>query len=192
MTRDDKKRGQRFAKLERTTTRVAVGLVIAGPVLGMAAGVLGALEVYPYEHTMTVALTSMLVPIGLALLVGAVVGLYVLGGAKLAPFGAVFVAGFAALVYGIVAGATTWFDVGVGLLTICGGVFYLAGVVSGRAPAAAHNTSGLGVAVVGGPVVAVAGQLLGQWGLLLFGAMAFGCGVGGVLGHWWVVRRRPE
>ena len=57
-----------------------MGLVIAGVVLGLVAIVLGSAEVFPYEHTMPVALTAMLAPIGLALLIGAVGGLYMMGG----------------------------------------------------------------------------------------------------------------
>jgi hypothetical protein len=40
-----------------------------------------------------------------------------MGGWKVAPFGVVFVAGFAALVYGIADSEALWRDIGVGLGT---------------------------------------------------------------------------
>lgn len=192
MTPGNAERRKRLAGWERTATRVGVWLVVAGPVLGVAAALLGALEVYPYEYAAGVALTAMLVPVGLALLVGAVCGLYVMAGPRVAPFGVVFVAGFAALVYGIVQADVLWRDIGVGLLAISGTVFYLAGVVSERAPIPMLNTWGRGGAMIGGAVLAVVGHRYDQWALLLFGAMALGCGAGSVLGRWWLARRQPR
>jgi hypothetical protein len=174
----------RSERLEKIATRWAVGLVIAGLPLALLAGVLGAAEVYPYEYAETVALIALLVPIGLALLIGAVGGLYLMGGWKIAPFGVVFVGGFAALTYGLVVADVVWRDIGVGLLAFSGAVFYLAGVLAARVPRAALNLWGNVGAVVGGAALAVLGHLTGFWGLLLFGAMAFGCAAGGLLGRW--------
>jgi hypothetical protein len=179
----------RLDRLEKIATRWAVGLVIAGFVLALLAGVLGAAEVYPYEYTETVALIALLVPIGAALLIGAVGGLYMMGGRKIAPFGVVFVGGFAALTYGLVVADVLWRDIGVGLLAFSGAVFYLAGVLAARVPRAALNLWGNAGALLGGAALAAVGHLLGQWPLLLVGAMAFGCAVGGLVGLL-LVRRR--
>lgn len=179
----------RLDKLEKTATRWAVGLIIAGFVLALLAGVLGAAEVYPYEYTETVALVALLVPIGSALLIGAVGGLYIMGGWKIAPFGVVFVGGFAALTYGLVVADVVWRDIGVGLLALSGAGFYVAGVLSARVPPSVLNLWGNTGALVGGAALAVLGHVTDFWGLLLFGAMAFGCAVGGLLGRW-LARRR--
>lgn len=182
-------RMERLAGFEKTATRVAVGLVIAGPVLALIAGVLGAAEIYPYEYAMTVGLIVMLVPIGLALLIGAVGGLYIMGGLKIAPLGVIFVAGFAALVLGIATADVLWRDLGVGLLAFSGSVFYVFGVISDRTPPAALNRwANAGVFVVGA-VIGVVGHIINSWPVLLFGAMAVGCSAGGLVGHWSVRRR---
>ncbi|MFI7680714.1 hypothetical protein [Actinophytocola sp. NPDC049390] len=178
-------------RFEKTATRWAVGLIIAGVVLALVAIVLGSAEVFPYEYTTAVSLTAMLVPIGLALLIGAVGGLYVMGGPKVAPFGVVFVGGFAALVYGIAVTDLLWRDIGVGLLALSGAGLFVAGVVSKRLPPAVGALWVNGGALVGGAVLAVVGHVLGYWPLLLFGAMAFGCAAGGLLGRL-LVRRTPS
>jgi hypothetical protein len=114
--------------------------------------------------------------------------LYLMGGWKVAPFGVVFVAGFAALVYGIAESEALWRDIGVGLLAVTGAVFYAFGVISERVPPGVLHLWGHSGALVGGAVIAVIGHLIGYWGLLLFGAMAVGCAAGGLLGRWWVSR----
>ncbi|WP_328993289.1 hypothetical protein OG394_03145 [Kribbella sp. NBC_01245] len=179
---------ERLAHFEKSATRVAVGLVIAGPVLGIVAAALGAAEVYPYEYAMTVSIAAMVAPIGLALLLGACGGLYIMGGWKVAPFGVIFVAGFGALVYGIAVGDTRWRDIGVGLLALSGAVFYTIGAMSRRIPPTFRYLWGHTGALVGGAVVAVIGHLSGAWPVLLFGGMAVGCAAGGLLGRWWVGR----
>lgn len=176
-------RTQRLAGFEKSATRVAVGLVIAGPVLGIVAAALGAAEFYPSDYGGTVTLTAALTPVGLALLIGACGGLYIMGGWKVAPFGVVFVAGFAALVYGIADSEALWCDIGVGLLAVSGAVFYAFGVISQRVPPAMLHLWGHFGALVAGAVIAVIGQLIGYWGLLLFGAMAVGCAAGGLVGR---------
>lgn len=182
-------RTQRLARFEKSATRVGVGLVIAGPVLGIVAGVLGAAEIYPYEYATAVSLTAMCAPIGLALLIGACGGLYMMGGWKVAPFGVIFVAGFGALVYGIAEADARWRDIGVGLLALSGAVFYTFGVMSKRIPPTFLYLWGHSGALVAGAVIAVIGYLSGTWQLLLFGGMAVGCATGGLLGRWWASRR---
>lgn len=176
---------------EKALTRLAVGLVIASPVLAIGAGVLGAAEVYPYDYAMTVALVAGLTPIALALLIGAVGGMYVMGGWKLAPMGVVFVAGFGALALGILTASLWWRDVGVGLLALSGAVFYALGVTSGRIPPSVLARWANPGAILVGAVVAIVGHRLAAWYLLLFGALAVGCGIGGLLGRWWVGRQAP-
>lgn len=176
-------RGDRLDRLEKKATKWAMWLIAVGVVLAFVAIVLGSAEVFPYEHTMPVALTALLAPIGAALLIGAVGGLYIMGGWKLAPVGVVFVAGFAALVYGLVDADVTWRDVGVGLLALSGAVFFLAGVTAERVPSTALNLWGNAGALAVGAALAVLGHVLDYWGLLLFGAMAFGCAAGGLLGR---------
>lgn len=183
MASDKAQRKQDLAKFEKRATRIAVGLVIAGIVLPLVAGVLGSAEIFPYEHTLAVALIAMIVPIGSALLIGAMGGLYIMGGWKLTPFGIVFVAGFGALVYALMTANDRWLLVGVGLLAVSGAAFYAAGTASGRAPVSARKTWGSTGALVGGAVAAVVGYLTGYWWLLLIGAMAVGCGTGALIGR---------
>lgn len=178
-----------MAEFEQPATRVAVGLVIAGPVLGIVAGMFGAAEVYPYDYALPVALGVMGGCIGVALLIGASGGLYVMAGPRAAPLGLVFVAGFAALVVGIATSDATLRDLGAVLLGASGAIFYAVGIVSGRAPGAAVATWGTAGSIVGGVVLAMVGRALGMWPVLLFGAMAAGCGIGGMAGRWWVRRQ---
>lgn len=190
MPSDKAQRKQDLAKFEKRATRIAVGLVIAGFVLPLVAGVLGSAEIFPYEHTMTVALVALSVPIGSALLIGAMGGLYIMGGWKLTPFGVVFVAGFAALVYALTTANDSWLLISAGLLGISGAAFYAAGTASGRAPHSARKTWGSATSLAGGAVAALAGYLTGYWWLLLFGTMAAGCGTGILIGRWQAGRRR--
>jgi hypothetical protein len=183
-------RRQRLARLEKKLTRIAVALVIAGPVLGMGAGALGAAEVYPYDYALPVAIAAMCAPIGIALLIGAAGGLYIMGGARVAPLGVVFVAGFAALVAGL-AGNDALRDLGVVLLAASGAVFYAVGVVSARAPEAVVASWGNVGSIAVGVLVAGVGRAVDAWSVMLFGAMAAGCGIGSVAGRWWV-RRAAE
>jgi hypothetical protein len=190
MAPDRAQRRQHLANLEKKATRIAVGLVIAGFVLALVAIVLGSAEVFPYEYTVTVALTTMFVPVGLALLIGAMGRLYILGGWKVTPFGIVFVAGFAALVYALATADAGWRLAGVGLLAISGAAFFTAGTASGRAPVSARNTWGSAGSLVGGAATTVVGYLIDYWWVLLFGAMAVGCGIGVLIGRWQAGRRR--
>ncbi|SDS08631.1 hypothetical protein [Microlunatus soli] len=182
-------RRRRLEPFEKNATRLAVALVIAGPVLGLGAGMLGAAEIYPFEYATVVAIIVMCSLIGLALMIGAVGGLFIMGGPKAAPFGVVFVAGFGLLVAGLVLGDAVLRDLGVVLLAISGAVFYLVGFGSGDATPSAVSRWGHPIAVAAGLVVAVVGHLVGAWWLLLLGAMAFGCGLGVVIARWWYSRR---
>ena len=183
-------RRQSLAGFEKNATRIAVALVLAGPVLGVAAAGLGAAEVYPYDYAMTVALVAMLVPIGLALLLGACGGLYLMAGLRAAPLGIIFVAGYAGLVYGLVVGDNLWSYLGIGLLGISGGVFYAIGLATRESSPTVIMTWSHPLVLAGGAVVAGVGHLTGIWGLVLAGAMAVGCGLGGIVGHWWAGRGR--
>lgn len=189
MTPDKAERRQRLAGFEKKATRIAIGLIIAAVPLGLIAAMLGAAEVYPSEYATPVGIAATLAPIGLALLIGAVGGLYIMGGWKVAPFGVVFVAGFAGLVYGIGVDAALWRLVGAGLLGISGAAFYAVGTLSARVPIAMLNLWGNTGALVAGTLVAVLGYVTDIWGLLLFGVMAVGCAVGGLLGRWQYGRR---
>ncbi|QVQ54450.1 hypothetical protein J4H86_12715 [Spiractinospora alimapuensis] len=177
-------RRERVAAAQKPITTFCTVLVALGPVLGMAAGVAGALEVYPYECALAVSISVTLGMISLALLIGAVCGLYIMGGAKVAPFGVVFVAGFGGLVLGLSGGGPLYRDVGVLLLAVSGAVFYSVGFVSGHAPANAVDRWGHPGAIVGGALLAAVGHLLDLWPMLLFGAMAAGCGLGTVVTRW--------
>ncbi|GAB3743490.1 hypothetical protein [Microlunatus parietis] len=172
-------RRQQLADFEKRATRIAVGLVIAGPVLGIAAIFIGSAEIFPYEYTVTVALTAMLAPIGLALLIGAVGGLYLIGGWRVAPFGLVFVAGFAALVYGIVVADPWWRQVGVGLLAVSGLVIFLAGTASAKTLPSPWPVAAVTAA---GGVIAIVGLVTDLWPVHLFGAMAAACPLGMLIG----------
>jgi hypothetical protein len=185
-------RRKKVAAMEKRLTRVAVSMVIAAPVLAMVAIVLGAAEVYPYEYTLPVALGISLGLVGLALLIGACFGLYLAGGGAFVPFGFVFVAGFGLLVLGITTDSDLYRNLGVLLLAITGAVIYGAGASSGTAPRSALNTWGHPAAIFAGSALAVVGDLFDLWWVLLFGAMAVGCGLGAVIGRWWTARRSPE
>ncbi len=190
MAPDKAQRRQQLATFEKKATRAAVGLVIAGPVLAFVTILLGSAEIFPYEFTVPAALAAMLVPIGLALLIGAMGGLYLMGGWKLTPFGVLFVAGFAALVYGIVTADSLWLLAGAGLLGISTAAFFVAGSGSGRAPTSTRGTWGGVAALVVGVVATVAGFLIDSWWVLLVGAMIVGSAAGILIGHWRAGRRR--
>ncbi|MFF5986458.1 hypothetical protein [Prauserella flavalba] len=196
-------RGQRPAdlkKFEKTVTWICVGLVIAGPVLGIGAGALGAAEIYPSDYMMPVALGVMLGLIGLGLLVAACAGLYVLGGWKATPFGVAFVGGFGALVYGLVDGGNAWRDAGVVLLMISCAAFWVAPALSPLAKArprkGAPVTSGKATGVGGvfgvGAGIAITGHVTDVWWLLLFGAMAVGTAAGAGIAMWLETRTREQ
>jgi hypothetical protein len=183
-----RQRRARLDKLEKNMTRIGVALVVAAPVLGMGAGALGAAEVYPYEYALPVALAAMGAPIGIALLIGASGGLYIMGGGRVAPLGVVFVAGFAALVVGIAGQDESFRDLGVVLLAGSGAVFHAVGVASGGAPEAVVASWGNVGSIAAGVVAAVTGRAVDAWAVMLFGAMAAGCGFGAIAGRWWVRR----
>lgn len=178
-------RRRRLEPFEKTATRVAVALVIAGPVLGLGGGMLGAAEIYPSDYAAPVAIIVMCSLIGVALTIGAVGGLFIMGGAKAAPFGVVFVAGFGLLVAGLVLGDSPLRDLGVVLLALSGAVFYVVGFASGDAPESAVSRWGHPIAIAAGLAAAAVGHQLDLWWLLLLGAMAAGCGAGVVLARWW-------
>lgn len=178
-------RRERVAAAEKPITRITVALVVLGPLLGMGAGMVGAAEIYPSEYAVAVGVSVTLGIVGLALLVAAVCGLYIMGGAKVAPFGVVFVAGFGSLVLGLVDGGPVYRDVGILLLAVSGAVFYSVGFVSGHAPEHALSGWGNPGAIVGGALLAAVGRALDLWPMLLFGALAAGCGLGTVVTRWW-------
>ena len=74
------------------------------------------------------------------------------------------------------------------MLAASGAVFYAVGVVSGWVPAAALARWGNAAAVAGGLVLAGIGRATGGWLVMLFGAMAAGCGLGAIAGRWWLER----
>ncbi|PSL00069.1 hypothetical protein CLV63_102195 [Murinocardiopsis flavida] len=211
-TSDRRQRPSDAKKFERTFTRICVGLVIAGPVLGLGAGALGAAELYPSDYMVPVALGVMLGLIGLGLLIAACAGLYVLGGWRAAPFGVVFVAGVGALVYGVAMADYGWRDGGVALLAISSASFWVAPALSPRAPAkgkkkakrqpkgragerdggstAARKSAGAGGVFATGALIAVAAYIVDVWWLLLFGAMAAGTAAGAAIAMWLEGRRR--
>ncbi|ASR33834.1 hypothetical protein BAY61_01220 [Prauserella marina] len=202
MTSGSARRGQRPAdttSFEKKLTRICVGLVIAGPVLGMGAGMLGAGEIYPSDYMIPVALGVMLGLIGLGLLIAACAGLYLLGGWKATPFGFAFVGGFAALVYGLVEIDRAWRDTGVILLAISCAAFWVAPALSKRpkksgkrAPAVPGKTAGVGGVFAVGAAIAIAGHLTDVWWLMLFGAMAAGTAAGGGIAMWLERRAQDE
>ncbi|WP_420159550.1 hypothetical protein [Nocardiopsis sp. CNT-189] len=167
-------------------TRLCLGLVLAGPVLGMAAAMPGAAEVYPSEYMVPVAVAVMSALIGLGLLVAACAGLYAMAGWGATPFGAVFVTGIGALVYGLAEVDNGWRDAGTALLAVSCAAFWAAPSFSPRAkarareraPAASRKAAGLGGVLGTGAVIAAAGHVIGVWWLLLFGALAAGSAVG--------------
>lgn len=175
-------------RFEKILTRICLGLVLAGPLLGIAAGVLGAAEFYPSDYMIPVAMAVMLGLIGLGLLIAACAGLYLLGGWRAAPFGAVFVGGFGVLAYGIVEADNGWRDVGVALLAISCAAFWVAPALSPhvrtkaktrkRTPVKSRMTAGVGGVFGIGAVIAVVGHVADVWWALLFGAMAAGTAVG--------------
>jgi hypothetical protein len=180
----------RTTEFEKKATRIAVGLVIAGPVLAFVTIILGAADVFPYKYAEAAALTAMLVPIGLALLIGAMGGLYLMGGWKVTPFGLLFVAGFGALVYGIARADSPWLLAGAGMLGISTAAFFVAGTGSGRAPTSARGTWGAVAALVIGAAATAAGILIESWWVLLFGTMIVGSGAGILIGRRRTGRRR--
>ncbi|MEU3273964.1 hypothetical protein ABZ639_24265 [Saccharomonospora sp. NPDC006951] len=184
---------------EKKLTRICVGLVIAGPVLGIGAGALGAAEFYPSDYMMPVALGVMLGLIGLALLIAACAGLYVLGGWKATPFGFAFVGGFAALTYGLAELDRTWRDTGVVLLAISCAAFWVAPALSRRpkktgkrAPSVPGGTAGVGGFFAAGAAIALTGYLTDVWWLMLFGGMTVGTAAGGGIAMWLEQRARRE
>ncbi|EHR60693.1 hypothetical protein [Saccharomonospora cyanea] len=196
-------RGRRPAgseKFEKTLTRICVGLVIAGPTLGLAAGALGAAEFYPSDHMLPVALTVMLSLVGAGLLIAACAGAYVLGGWRATPFGVALVAGVGVLAYGLAEADDAWRDVGVVLLaTSCAG-FWAAPAASPRerttrrrsGPAASRTPAGVGGVFGTGAVIAIVGHVVSVWWVLLFGALAVGAATGAGVGMWLENRREAR
>ena len=88
-----------------------------------------AAEVFPSDDGTTVAISVMVGLIGLGFLVAACAAMYVMGGWRATPFGAIFVAGFGVLAYGLAEAGNAWRDVGVVLLMISCASFWVAGVV---------------------------------------------------------------
>lgn len=196
-------RGQRPAgseKFEKTLTRICVGLVIAGPTLGLAAGALGAAELYPSDHMLPVALTVMLSLIGTGLLIAACAGAYVLGGWKATPFGVALVAGVGVLAYGLVQADDAWRDVGVFLLAASCAGFWAAPAASPRkrttrrrsGPTVSRTPAGVGGVFGAGAVIAIAGHVVDVWWVLLFGALAVGTTAGVGIGLWLENRREAR
>ncbi len=72
-------------KVQKRMTGISLGLILAGPVLGVGAGALGAVEVYPSDDAMTVAISVMVGLVELGFLVAACAGMYLLGGWRAAP-----------------------------------------------------------------------------------------------------------
>ncbi|MCD0447319.1 hypothetical protein LO763_27255 [Glycomyces sp. A-F 0318] len=182
-------------RFQRRVTWASLGLVLAGPVLAIGAGALGAAEVYPYEYAMPVAMWIMGVFTGLGLLVASCAGMYLLGGPRAAPFGAVLVAGVGVLVYGLVRADDAWRDVGVVLLAIgCGSFWAVPALLSrpgaarrrGRRPAGPAGIAGV---VVVGAVLAVVGHMSDEWWVLLLGAASVGTAAGGGIAAWAEGRR---
>lgn len=197
---DRRQRPADSAKFEKTLTRICLGLVIAGPVLGILAGLPGAAELYPSDYMLPVAMTVMLGLIGLGLLIAACAGLYVLGGWGAAPFGVVFVAGFGVLFYGIANADYGWRDFGVVLLAISCAAFWAAPAFSPRVkakarkrtPVTSRKTTGIGSVFGTGAVIAVVGYIIDVWWVLLFGAMAVGTAAGVGIAMWLADRRQKQ
>ncbi|SDC98737.1 hypothetical protein [Glycomyces harbinensis] len=173
------------ARFQKRVTWTSLGLILAGLVLGLGAGALGAAEVYPYEQAMTVSLAVMAVFVGLGLLVAACAGMYVMGGWRAAPFGAVLVAGIAVLAWGVAQGDRAWRDVGVVLLAIsCASFWAVPALLSPRAaakprrPATTAKSAGLGGVLLAGALIAAVGYATDLWWVLLFGALAVGTAAG--------------
>lgn len=192
-------REQRAAadRFEKKWTRISMWLLAASPVLFVVAIALSGFGLYPYDYMLPVGLVAALTPIGLSLLVGACAGLYLLGGPKAAPFGAVFVAGFGVLGYGIAEADTRWRDVGVVLLAISCASFFVAPAMSLRAkkrtkerrPSTTAKQASLGGVVAAGVVFAVIGHQSDEWWLLLFGALTVGSAAGIGIATWIENRR---
>ncbi|WP_206077812.1 hypothetical protein [Prauserella endophytica] len=187
-------------KFEKTVTRICVGLVIAGPVLGIGAGALGAAEIYPSDYMLPVAMGVMLGLIGLGLLIAACAGLYLLGGWRATPFGVAFVGGFAVLAYGLAEADNAWRDVGVVLLMISCAAFWVAPALSPRskarprkrAPVNPGRTTAVGGVFGVGAGIAIVGHVIDVWWLLLFGAMAVGTAAGAGIAMWLESRARER
>jgi MFS family permease len=180
-------------RFEKRVTGISLGLILGGPVLGVGVAALGAAEVYPSDDAMTVATSVTVVLVGLGFLVAACAGMYVMGGWRAAPFGAIFVAGFGGLIYGLVEADNAWRDVGVVLLMIsCGSFWVVPALFSPRVkakprkrrPATTQKSAGLGSAFVTGAVTAVVGHAIDVWWVLLFGAMSVGTVAGGGIVMW--------
>ncbi|WP_017593094.1 hypothetical protein [Nocardiopsis potens] len=188
--------GERFQK---RLTWICLGFVLAGPVLGFAAALPGAAEVYPSEYMLPVALGVMLGLIGLGLLIAACAGLYVMAGWGATPFGAVLVAGIGVLGYGIAGGGDGWRDAGTALLAVSCAAFWAAPSFSPRAKAKSRGRSGsgslkgagIGGVLGAGALIAAAGHVAGVWWLLLFGALAVGSAVGAGIAVRRAGRRSP-
>ncbi|MBK1783766.1 hypothetical protein [Prauserella cavernicola] len=196
-----KRRGQQAAeqllfekKFEKRLTWITMGLLIASPVLGIAAAALGAAEIYPSEHMMLVGMTAFLAPIGLSLTVGACAGLYLLGGPRAAPFGVLLSGGIAVLAYGLAEQDYLWRDVGVVLLMISVASFWAAPALfrrpNPRRRDAPGGTAGVGGVLGLGAAIAVTGYLVDVWWVLLFGALAVGTAAGAGIAHWAGTRAR--
>src|SRR5690606_149041 len=185
--------GQRLADgegFQKKLTWICLGIIFAGPVLGMPAAMLGAAEVYPSDYMMPVAMGVMLGLVGLGLMIAACAGLYVMAGWGATPFGAVFVAGAGVLLYGLAEGGNGWRDAGVALLAISCAAFWAAPSFSPRTkakaeararkrtPATSRKTAGVGGVLATGVVIALIGHVIDVWWLLLFGALAVGSAAG--------------
>jgi hypothetical protein len=188
-------------KFEKRVTVISLGLILAGPVLGVGVAALGAAEVYPSDDAMTVATSVTVGLVGLGFLVAACAGMYVMGGWRAAPFGAIFVAGFGALVYGLVEADNAWRDLGIVLLMIsCASFWVVPALFSARAkakprkrrPATTPMSAGLGSVFAIGAVIAVFGHVTDVWWVLLFGAMAVGTAAGGGIVMWLEEHRSKE
>lgn len=188
-------------KFGKRVTGISLGLILAGPVLGFGIGALGAAEVFPSDDAMTVATIVMVGLIGLGFLVAACAGMYVMGGWRAVPFGAIFVAGFGVLAYGLVEADNAWRDVGVVLLMIsCASFWVVPALFSPRVtakprkrrPATTPMSAGVGSAFVAGAVIAVVGHAIDVWWALLFGAMLVGTAAGGGIAMWLEHNRNQE
>jgi hypothetical protein len=186
----DAARREQWERIERIGTRVGVGLVIFGFVAMLATMFLGAAEVYPYEYTVAASLVAFCAPVGLAILLGATVGFYLVGGWPLVPIGVLFTVAFAGLVLGVVLPDTLMRDLSIAAFGLCGGAVYFAGIAGDVTPPSARQLWARPGSIILGVVVTVIGYGTNNWMFLLFGAMAAGCGIGGVLGTLVSRRRR--
>lgn len=188
-------------KFNKRVTGISLGLILAGPVLGFGAAALGAAEVYPSEYLETIATSIMVALVGLGFLVAACAGMYVLGGWRAAPFGAIFVAGFGVLIYGLAEADEAWRDLGVVLLAISCASFWVVPALFSphvqakprkRRPVTTPRSAGLGSAFVTGAVIAVVGHAVDVWWVFLFGALSVGTAAGGGIVMWLEDHRYKE